>query len=273
LRPLPKALLAAAACALLPGTAAAEPSPGLDRTLATRAIDAVRHTLPRGWEMTDIRWDTVPDGWQGPAECVYVKVEDTSISYEHPSGEFEYHSFYKVWILPPAWPGRMDVAELGGTDPQPVLLGTRAEWTVLWRTLGRNSWPAGENEIATALGVEPVALEHRPLHTLDVSAMQRLFQRLHFAAGEHSARWTRQIYGIEALESVLYLELLTWDERHGHEDDPTFLGEVAEVETAFLVREALAAFPQKRAIYLRRVTNRSVADVITVNPARFEGSS
>ena len=103
--------------------------------------------------------------------------------------------------------------------------------------------------------------------------MQRLFHRLNYAAGDKSSRWARQIYGTAELPDSIYLELLTWDERRGGEDDLTSLGEVAELETAFLSREALAAFPGKRSLYLRRVTYHSFSDVIVANPARTPDGS
>jgi len=269
---LPAALMLTAGAALM----APDVAPSLvqlDRREVTRAIDAVRHALPDDWEMTEISWDVVPAGWTGAATGVLFKVEDTSLLFQHPTGDFKYHPFYRIWILPPLWEGRMEVADLDAGAPQPIQLGENDSWRLLYRTLGRNTWQDGELEIAKAMGVEPYPLTHRPEHTLDVSAMQKLFQRLHYAAGDQSARWARQIYGITELPDSIYLELLTWDERRGGEEDPTSLGRVAEIETTFLTREVLAAFPGKRSLYLRRVTNRSFSDVIVANPAKEIGGS
>jgi hypothetical protein len=112
-------------------------------------------------------------------------------------------------------------------------------------------------------------LSPRPEHRLDVPAMQKLFQRLDATGrGGGLDRWRRQIYGIEELDNLIYLELLTWEEHATeHDTDPTFLGDLAERETDFLSREALAAFPDKRGLYLRRVTRESISDVIVVNRA------
>ena len=260
------AILAAGALGTLtalPAQAATE----LEKKEAMHAVDAVRHALPRGWEMTEIRWDTKPAGWTGPETCVWMKVEDTSMTFEHESGDFEYHPFYKVWLLPLAWEGRMEVAKLDADEPQAIYLGENDDFRVLYRTRGTNTWAGGPEDLAQALEVEAYPLSHRPVHELDVGAMQRLLERLQFAAGEDSDRWTRQIYAIAELPDMLYVELLTWDERRGEEEDLTSLGRVAEIETRFLSREVLAAFPGKNGLYLRRVTNRSFSDVIVVNPS------
>lgn len=245
----------------------AEAATKLDKTAATYAVDAVRQALPLGWEMTEIRWDTAPTGWDGPETCVRVKIEDTSVSFPHDSGDFDYHPFYKIWLLPLGWEGRMEVANLNAEEPQAIYLGENADFRVLYRTLGTNTWAGGAEQLAGTLEVAPYPLSHRPVHELDVGAMQRLLERLQFAAGEDSDRWTRQIYAIAELPDMLYVELLTWDERRGEEEDLTSLGRVAEIETQFLSREVLAAFPGKNGLYLRRVTNRSFSDVIVVNPS------
>ena len=105
----------------------------LEKKEAMHAVDAVRHALPRGWEMTEIRWDTKPAGWTGPETCVWMKVEDTSMTFEHESGDFEYHPFYKVWLLPLAWEGRMEVAKLDADEPQAIYLGENDDFPVIKR--------------------------------------------------------------------------------------------------------------------------------------------
>jgi hypothetical protein len=115
------------------------------------------------------------------------------------------------------------------------------------------------------LGLDPYPLTHSPKHSLDVAAMQRLYQR--FENAGTLARWQRRIYAIEELPELVYLELLTWEDRTGRDAmDPTFLGDLAEKETTYLSREVLATFPTKRGIYLRRVTEASFSDVLVVNP-------
>lgn len=239
----------------------------LDVRATTRAVDAIRRSLPEGWKATNIRWDTVPAGWQGDSTCVLVHVEDMSISFAH-ANDFRYHPFYKVWLLPPGWEGRMDVAAIEPNSPHAFYLGECKSYRVLLRTLGRNTWPDGPTELGQTLALTTYPLSHRPEHRLDVRAMQRLFQRLDASTSGELDRWRRQIYGIKELDDLIYLELLTWEERPGPgAKDPTFLGDLAEKETLFLSREALAAFPSKRGLYLRRVTRESFSDVIVVNPA------
>lgn len=255
-------LIAAAA----PADASSKGGRPLDTRIATRAVDAVRHCLPHGWKTEQIRWDTVPDGWHGDADCVLIHVRDTSMTLSHSEGKFRYSPYYKVWLLPPCWEGRMEVSAFDPEAEQALYLGESEDFRVLYRTRGVNSWFDGPQELGDALGLEIYPLTHEPEHTLDVTAMQRLFQRLDAATGGDLDRWTRQIYGIEELSHLIYVELLTWEDR-GDAGDPTFLGDLAELETQFLCREALRAFPKKRGLYLRRVTRASFSDVIVVNPS------
>jgi hypothetical protein len=269
------AIAAAAACLLVapPGTArvrAGEPPPSaaLDVRATTRVIDEIRHALPGAWEATTIRWNTVPRGWRGDSTCVLMELEDMAVSFDHPDG-FQYHPFYKIWLLPPGWEGRMEVSAMDIRAPHATYLGENAELRVLARTLGPTTWPEGPEEIGRALGLATYPLSPFPEHRLDVPAMQKLFQRLDATdRGGGLDRWRHQIYGIEELDNLIYVELLTWEDLSAeHDQDPTFLGDLAERETAFLSREALAAFPTKRGLYLRRVTRESFSDVIVVNPS------
>ncbi|MBZ0267762.1 hypothetical protein K8I85_06370, partial [bacterium] len=239
-----------------------------DVRATTRVIDVIRRALPEGWAATTIRWDTVPRGWRGDSTCVLMELEDTTVSFDHPDG-FRFHPFYKIWLLPPGWEGRMEVSSMDPEMPHAMYLGENAQFRVLARTLGPNTWPEGPDEIARAMDLATYPLSPRPEHRLDVPAMQKLFQRLDATdRGGGLDRWRRQIYGIEELDDLIYLELLTWEEHSTkRESDPTFLGDLAERETAFLSREALAAFPTKRGLYLRRVTRESFSDVIVVNPS------
>jgi hypothetical protein len=241
----------------------------LDREVVTTAIVQVKRALPRGWESHTIRWETVPAGWKGDSTCVLLEVRDTTCRLPHPSGELFYNPFYRLWFVPTGWEGRMEITVIGGESEGATYLGENLDFRVLYRTLGGNTWRDGVDGFVDALELEAFPVSHRPQHTLDVDAMQRLYQRLDTATGGRSGRWQRQIYGIADLGSTLYLELLTWDTRGvGSESpaDPTYLGELAERETEYLARQALAAFPEKRTLYLRRVTEKSFGDVMIVNP-------
>lgn len=245
-------------------TLGADAPPRLDPDAATQAIDRIRAALPRGWSTVEIRWNTLPRGWTGDPECVYVRLEDEGTTYPNPDEGFDYHPFYKLWLLPPGWEGRMEVADLDPTVPYGMYLGEAEDYRVLFRTLGRQSWDEGPAVLSEALGLAAFPITAHPMHTLDIDAMQVLYRRLDTRPGALD-HWQRAIWGIAALPDLIYLELLTWEER-GRSKDPTFLGELAERETAYLAREALAAFPDKRGVYLRRVTERSFGDVIVVNP-------
>jgi hypothetical protein len=264
--PLTAALAALAAPAVAPAQARA--TEVLDADLVTTAIVRVRNALPEGWRVEDIRWDTLPRGWSGDSTCVKLEVVDGTRRLPGPSGDALFHPFYNIWFLPTGWEGRMEVTEYEEASPTPVYLGERDGYRVLYGTAGRNGWTTAPEEIAAILELTPYPLDHRPRHTLDVGAMQRLFQRLDTATGGRSLRWQRQIYGITELPEVVYVELLTWEQRGDPTiEDPTFLGEIAERETDYLARQTLAAFPNKRALYLRRVTERSFSDVLVVNPS------
>ena len=258
-------LAAGVAPAAAPGEARATMT--LEPEGVTAAIVAVRDALPDGWRVEDIRWGTKPIGWTGDATCVKLEVVDGTLRQPSADGTTFAHPYYRIWFLPTGWEGRMTVTRFGGEGPSEVYLGERPEFRVLYGTAGRNDWPEAPARIAEALGLDSYPIGRAPKHTLDVGAMQRLYQRLDTATGGRSLRWQRQIYGIEELPEVVYVELLTWEQREGVEnDDPTFLGDIAERETAYLSRQVLAAFPDKRALYLRRVTDRSYSDVLVVNP-------
>ena len=244
--------------------ASAPATMSVDPDVVTRAIVRIRQALPEDWEMTENRWEVVPQGWTGPAESVYLKLEDRSLTLRHPAG-FDFHPFYKLWILPRCWEGRMEVASIDPSAPQALYFGENVDFRVLYRTMGATTWDAARDELAFALDLVVFPLSHTPRHSLDVGAMQVLFQRLD-TAGDLS-RWHRQIYGIQELPEMIYLELLTWEDRDGEQEDPTFLGSLAEQETRYLTREVLAAFPQKKSLYLRRVTQGTFSDVLVVNPA------
>ena len=64
----------------------------------TEAIITIRNTLPDGWDIVEITWETVPHGWKGEPTCVFIRCEDTLLRFPHPEG-FSYHPFYKLWFL------------------------------------------------------------------------------------------------------------------------------------------------------------------------------
>ena len=239
------------------------PPAALAEEVIQDAVDAIAAVLPPGWEIARIQRNVVPTGWQGEPRSVLVRLEDGTIRFPHDEG-FLYRPFWKIWLLPRDWEGRMEIMPLGGEAPAALLLGDGDRFRALARTLGRNDWPEGSRVIARALGLDARPLPSRPTHTVDASAMQRLYQRLDSATGGHADRWVRQIYGIAESRDLVYVELLTWDKRSPDAADPTSLGEPAETETQFLARETLAAFPEKQALYLRRVTERSFGDVLRV---------
>jgi hypothetical protein len=238
-----------------------------------RAIDAVRGTLPAGWEVARVERNVVPTGWRGDARAVLLRLEDTAMTFPHPEG-FSYRAFWKLWLVPRDWEGRMEVMRIGADAPAALFLGENSDFRVLARSLGRNGWPEGAAALGRALGLETLPLGPRPAHTIDAAAMQRLYQRLDSATGGRAERWHRQVYGIAEMSDLVYVELLTWEGRDEEEPrDPTSLGELAEAETRFLARQAFAAFPGKRGLYLRRVTDRSFSDVLRVNAAALGAES
>lgn len=266
--PLPPRALTLALVLLAAGSAAASAPPAamLDEDAARDAIVRIRQALPERWTITDIRWNTAPAGWAGDSTAVYLRLEDESVRFRNEDHGFDYRPFYKVWILPVAWEGRMSVSPIEPGAPHAQYLGETGDVRLLYRTLGRNTWEEGPDTIARALRLDAYPLSPAPRHTIDVGAMQELYRRLNSRPGMLE-RWQRQIYALEELPGMIYLEMLTWDDRRDTAGDPTFLGELAEKETAYLSREVLAAFPEKRGLYLRRLTEKTFSDVLVVNPA------
>ncbi|MDP6802500.1 MAG: hypothetical protein QF819_04910 [Gemmatimonadota bacterium] len=229
---------------------------------ATRTVESV---LPGTWKIEEVRRGTVPASWHGDSTCVLIRLEDASVSFFHETRGFSYHPFIKLWLLPRDWEGRMDAQSLGKDAIGAVYLGENDSFRVLHRSLGRNTWPEGTETIADALDLSAYPLSGTPLHTLDVPAMGRLLRRLGASSTIDPALWQRHVYGIEELPEILYLEVLTWDDPEPGAE-PWSLGPLAENATRFLLREALAAFPEKRGVYLRRVTERRFSDLLAVNP-------
>ena len=53
--------------------------------------------------------------------------------------------------------------------------------------------------------------------------MQRLLQRLDNGSEESLDRWLNQLYGIAELPGIIYLELLTWEDRKGRAANDWFV--------------------------------------------------
>jgi hypothetical protein len=243
---------------------AAAPPPQLQEDAATEAIVRIRWALPDGWVVADIQWNRVPEGWSGDSTAVFLRLEDETLKVRHPEHGFDYHPFYKIWIVPALWEGRMQVAPIDPRTPHAFFLGESGAYRLLFRTLGNNTWLDGPQAIAKALRLDSFPMDSRAAHTVDVDAMQRLYRRLDTTSGAFEG-WQRRIWGIEELPDLVYLELLTWDERSDAAEDPTSLGKIPEQQTAYLARETLAAFPDKRAVYVRRLTEKFFSDVLVVN--------
>ena len=150
----------------------------LDADEVTTAIVQVRQALPDGWRVADIRWETKPRGWIGESTCVEMELIDGTCRLPHSSGQFLYNPLHRIWFLPTGWEGRMEVTAYEGESATATYLGETPGYRVFHGTIGRNNWPDAPTDIAEILELVSYPLEHRPRHSLDVSAMQRLFQRL-----------------------------------------------------------------------------------------------
>ena len=153
----PRCLAAAALAALAAFAAADAAHYSLDEDAAMHAIVGIRRALPEEWRVTDVRWSTAPFGWEGDSSCVLVRVEDGTVRFPHPTlDDCTYAPFYKVWILPFGWEGRMRVVPIDATAPSAFYLGENGEVRILYRSLGRNSWPEAPERLCEELGLAAV---------------------------------------------------------------------------------------------------------------------
>lgn len=62
-------------------------------------VVSLEKALPPSWHIASLQRKQIPRKWQGPAEAVFVRLEDASMVLHHTNG-FEYHPFYKLWLCP-----------------------------------------------------------------------------------------------------------------------------------------------------------------------------
>lgn len=229
-------------------------------------VESIQDILPETWEVSVVRFDQLPRKWEGVPEGIYVKVEDPSIIVHHPNG-FEYHPFYKLWLCPPRWVGRMEDVRYTEENGQSVLLGQNHKMKVFYLTLGANNWPQGPGLMREALDLTALPITTTLRQQIEPSMMVTLFPR--YAVSENGrAGLLGRVVGLEKEGPLAYVEYATATDRKldGHilpsrckEPAVTWL---MERENLFLAKEIFMAYPDVQTVYLRRVCDEFMSDRI-----------
>lgn len=78
--------------------------------------------LEGGWEIIEYEYNTVPHGYDGSHECIYIKIEDTD-TIENKTGKpvepENNHPFYYLWFAPLNWNGTIANGKNQGQDWTP----------------------------------------------------------------------------------------------------------------------------------------------------------
>ncbi len=218
-------------------------------------VDRVEEVLPESWRVTETNVGKVPIGWSGDASGVYVMVEDTRTRFFHPSG-FHYYSFYRIWLMPPAWEGEMrDTPYISDSVPA-FLLGVNDRYVAFYHTAGGNVWPDGPETLCAALDLDRICYTDLTRRVVDLEMERRLTESAVEAGVEQFVLNPHRIVGLTGEGPNLYLEYVFPDET----EEPDALEQLTH-ELAWSVFELI---PEVESIYLRRCTTDSYTDTIVI---------
>jgi hypothetical protein len=250
------------------GTSPTVPDPDankIGRELEEIAL-ILENVIPESWEITSIRRSQVPRKWAGSADAILVKLEDPSTIVHH-ARDFQYHPFYKIWVCPPRWEGRMDDVELLGDEGPSVLLGQNHKMKVFYLTLGANNWPEGPARLREALDLTALPITAALRQKIDPAMRIKLSPGLAAYSNGVSGLLSR-IVGMEKEGPLVYLEYATATERKiDGRSLPSRCAEARVVrlmdrENLFLANKIFLAYPEVETIYVRRVCDAFLSDRI-----------
>jgi len=229
-------------------------------------VDSLQNVLPESWEVTVIRHNELPRKWEGIPEGICVKVEDLQTIVHHPNG-FDYHPFYKLWLCPPNWKGKMCDVEYLEEQDHCVLLGQNHKMKVFYLTLGANNWPEGPERLRDVLDLTCLPITTCLRQRIEPSMRVKLFPHLAISANGQAGLLDRLV-GMEIEGPLAYVEYATATDRklNGHRL-PSRCKEpgvkwLIEQENLFLAKEIFIAYPDVRTIYVRRVCDEFMSDRI-----------
>jgi hypothetical protein len=244
------------AVVLLAATAAGATAPAA--TGLQSLIAQVEDIIPAMWRVVEVDTARVPIGWSGPADGIYVMVEDTSTRFYHPDG-FHYYSFYRIWLMPPDWEGEMRITPYVSDSVPAYLLGMNDDYEAFYHTAGGNVWERGPRALCNALSLNRICLTGLSRRVVDLEFDQRLRTRLKAfeeETGSSPLLSPQRILGLAGDGPNLYMEYL-------------FTGEVDMEEesrlaalTQRLAGDVFLTFPEIESLYVRRCSNDAFTDTI-----------
>ena len=212
----------------------------------------VSGVLPDDWKIVESDAGAVPIGWSGEASGIMVMVEDTRTRFFHPNG-FHYFSFYRVWLMPPAWEGVMRHTPYVSDSVPAYLLGASDDYLAFYHSAGGNVWPEGPETLCDALRLDRVCYTDLTRRVVDLEIEERLTSD---AFDEGFRLNPKRIVGLAADGPNLYMEYV-FPDREG-EDEWTLLASMTD-EVAGSVFERI---PEAESLYLRRCTIDTYTDTI-----------
>ncbi len=246
------------AAVLLAATAAGATTPV---TTGLRSLIAqVEDVIPATWRVVEADTAKVPIGWSGRSDGIYVMVEDTSTRFYHPDG-FHYHSFYRIWLMPPDWEGEMRLTPYISDSLPAYLLGMNDDYAAFYHTAGGNVWERGPRALCDAIGLNRICLTGLSRRIVDLEFDQQLRTRLKAFEEETGSSPTLsppRIIGLAGDGPNLYMEYL-------------FTGEVDMEEknrlaslTERLAGDVFLTFPKIESLYVRRCSSDAFTDTIII---------
>ncbi|MCD4689954.1 hypothetical protein K8S17_00670 [bacterium] len=253
-----KALFAMAVLALVVSTASASAghTSDLRRTTLHDLVHQLEQTIPPTWRIVEADSTSMPIGWSGSGEGLYVMLEDTRTRFFHPNG-FHYYSFYRVWLLPPDWEGEMRLTPYTSDSAPAHLLGVSDAYSVFYHTAGGNSWREGPKALCDALVLERICFTNLTRRVVDLEFEQRLKASVASVEDDGSTLVLspQRIIGLTGDGPNLYLAYIFAD---GPEEEQTPLAAMTER----LAEDVFVAFPEVESLYLRRCRTDTFTDTI-----------
>jgi opacity protein-like surface antigen len=217
-------------------------------------VQEIESVLPQSWRVVESSTSSVPIGWTGPGNGLYVMVEDTSTRFFHPNG-FHYYSFYRIWLMPHAWEGEMRHTPYVSDSAPAFLLGLNDRYVALYHTAGGNVWEEGPGEMVSLLGLDRIRYTDLTRRVVDMEMEERLVVDADRGKDETFEMNPYRIVGLSGAGPSLYLEYVFGS--YEDSDGPTL-----DDLTERLAGSVFERFPEVESLYLRRCTADTFTDTI-----------
>ncbi len=260
---------AVATLALASGTGGAGELLAIDPAAEPLAA-RIETLLPPDWEITAAAGQRAPSRWLGPANAVYVRIEDTTVNIHHPDGH-TYHPYIKLFFCPRGWSGTMEETDYYGDVTPAFLLGRNGMFTVFYQTGGRLTWTDAWAALGEAFALAPPRVGRDLRLEVDALAHRRLGERLAAVHTDLSPDVLGRVTGLVKNGSLLYLEYSARVNAPPATPgapplDPAVKG-LIEREAGLLLAEAFRLYPELECAYVRRLCDNRLFDALVERSA------